>query len=109
MKNSSRGWLSIIILLCLFTCTKAKAQERIPLKEILSFMETSFNVRFSYRDQDIMNLSVNSPAQEMDLTKLLEFLEEQTDLEFEALDSRYITISLHSESINFCGIVKDGI
>lgn len=103
MKNS----LGLSLFISLVCCAGLYAQEKVELKEFLPDIEASFEVRFSYREQDLEDVQIMLPQKEMQLLQLLDFLEGQTSLKFEVLDSRYIAISSSPKLISFCGIILD--
>lgn len=74
---------------------------------MLPVLEETFEVRFSYREQDVEKLLIHKPSKSLDLQQTLHFLEEQSGLKFQILDERYIAITSSPEIINFCGIIRD--
>ena len=112
MKNSSRIWLlTFFFTTFLFDCGALHAQkevrDKILLKELLPVLENTFEVRFSYREQDLENIQITEPKPGLSLQQVLHSLEEQTLLKFEMLDERYIAITFSPEIIDYCGIILD--
>ncbi|MEG9327718.1 carboxypeptidase-like regulatory domain-containing protein [Salinimicrobium catena] len=112
MKNSSRNWLlTFFFTTFLFCCGALQAQEEEPnkvlLKELLPSIEEVYEVRFSYREQDLAGLEVTKPQPEITLQEVIDHLESQTLLNFEVLDERYIAITYSPAIIDYCGIIVD--
>jgi outer membrane cobalamin receptor len=86
-----------------------KAQDKVALSSVLSTLENQFSISFSYADQHVRRVMVTPPAKNLTLSEVLEYLHEQTGLEFQVLSERQITISppAHKET-NICGVIADG-
>lgn len=110
MRNNLRGGYFFIIALLLLTfCAHSQNSypQRVALSKILPVLEKRFHVRFSYRHQDIQEIEVIRPAGSLRLNQTLKYLSDQTSLNFEILDERYIAISKLDNPVNFCGTVRD--
>ncbi|MFD0977471.1 carboxypeptidase-like regulatory domain-containing protein [Salinimicrobium gaetbulicola] len=112
MWNNFESWSkNFLLLIVFFIGTIAYSQQdpaqKTPLKEVIPLLEDHFDIRFSYREQDVKNISIFSPSQELNLKETLVFLERQTGLKFKILDERYIAITASPEVINFCGMILD--
>lgn len=112
MRNSCTGWLKNLLflttyLICAVSHSQQNTSEKVLLKEMLPVLEETFEVRFSYREQDVEKLLVYKPSDSLGFKATLHFLEEQTGLKFKVLDERYIAITSSQEIINFCGIIRD--
>lgn len=112
MRNSYPGWLKTFLflttyLICAVAHSQQNTSDKVLLKEMLPLLEETFEVRFSYRERDVEKLLIYKPSDSLDLKETLLFLEEQTGLKFKILDTRYIAITSSSETINFCGIIRD--
>lgn len=112
MKNSSRIWLLTFFFTTLFSLcgvvnAQEKIQEKVFLKELLPRLEETYNVRFSYREEDLKNILITAPKADWTLDQTLDLLEEQTSFSFEVLDERYIAITYSPKMIDYCGIILD--
>ncbi len=67
-------------------------QQKTDLKIILNTIENQHNIKFNYIDDMIFNLTVIAPKSLLSLNEKLQNLESQTNLIFEIIDSKYITI-----------------
>jgi hypothetical protein len=67
-------------------------KEKQPLITVLKILETRYNISFSYADESIKEKLTKIPSIELSLSDALETLKETTDLDFEILDSRFVTI-----------------
>ncbi len=109
MRNNLRGY-SFFIALLIFTfsaLSQNPSPQKVSLSKILPVLEQSFDVRFSYRHQDIQGIEVIPPAGNLSLHQTLKHLRLETYLEFEKLDERYIAISKSDYPVSFCGTVRD--
>lgn len=99
----------IIGLLLFFAPQKTTAQENnatsIPLTTVLKNLETRFNIKFSYVDEDIKNTSLSLNTTE-DLKAILAAIERQTPLKIKKLDERYYSI-YKSTTVTVCATVLD--
>ncbi|WP_229719718.1 TonB-dependent receptor plug domain-containing protein [Winogradskyella haliclonae] len=70
-----------------------------PLSEILKQLEAKFDIRFSYADETVktINLSFND---DLSLEEALLYLEEKTDLTFNRLNSRFISVEQRKPNYN---------
>jgi TonB-dependent Receptor Plug Domain len=71
-------------------------QQKTDLKIILNTIENQHNIKFNYIDDMIFNLTVIAPKSLLSLNEKLQNLESQTNLIFEIIDSKYITIRVNS-------------
>jgi TonB-dependent Receptor Plug Domain len=98
-----------LVLILLLTGLFAKAQNTSsPLRSILNDLEERYKVSFTYADETIENISIPPPADSLNITEVLVYLRKSTSLNFNKLDSRFITISSKiAEKINICGFLID--
>ena len=93
---SKKELLSIILSLFFLNVATLKAQtvqeEKQPLIKILKQLEDKFNISFSYADETIKDKTSKIPNEDFSLEKTLEFLKQETQLDFELLDNRFIVI-----------------
>lgn len=102
--------LFAIFIFCSWLGSNAQeVSQKKELKQILPQLEVTYKVRFSYRDRDVEEVDVRIPDSTWTLRELLDDLEQQTRLDFEILNNRYIAISVKNSSIDLCGILKDSL
>ncbi|WP_373518593.1 carboxypeptidase-like regulatory domain-containing protein [Pricia sp.] len=98
-----------LLCLILFSFPKSTgAQDNIPGISLITFLqklERDFDIKFSYADDDIRNLSVIVPKTD-NLKDILEDVQRQTRLQIQKLNQRYYTIAKRS-TIDICGLVLD--
>ncbi len=82
-----------------------QTQEKIPLLELISELETKFDVKFSYSINDVSEIMVDKPNESETLNQIIKYLNETTILNFDFLNERYITISTINKNISICGII----
>ena len=76
--------------------------KKITLTSLLPQLEKNYNVKFSYSDTAIKNISITPPTADISIKALVIYLNKNTFLQFETLDNRYITISFLNKSIAVC-------
>ena len=103
MKN--RKWLFFIILCFVQISYSQSKLEKLPLIDVITFAEKTFDVKFSYAYNDIANVMVVKPSETLTLQQLLHFLNNKTLLNFKTLDNRYITVSVIEKTLAICGKV----
>lgn len=101
---SRKGFLSIFSLLLFLNVVNLKAQtiqkEKQPLLSILNILEARYSISFSYADKTIKDKGIILPSENLTLETILEFLRNETELDFELLDSRFVTIKLLEKEKN---------
>ena len=101
---SRKGFLSIFSLLLFLNVANLKAQtfqkEKQPLLSILNILEARYSISFSYADETIKGKEIILPSENLTLETILEFLKNETKLDFELLDSRFVTIKLLEKEKN---------
>lgn len=104
-----RNLLTGVILLLIQIQGFAQDQPaQILLGEVLKSLEERYGVSFTYADENIAGKMIPPPSPDMDLEKVLRYLQHHTKLEFRQLDDRFITISLPEEvRKKICGRVAD--
>lgn len=101
---SRKGFLSIFSLLLFLNVANLKAQtvqkEKQSLLSILNILEARYSISFSYADETIKDKEIILPSEDLTLEIILEFLKKETRLDFELLDSRFVTIKLLKKEKN---------
>lgn len=88
-----------------FYCFSQTGNKKTALTEIISIIEQKFEVKFSYSVNDVDNVFINTPQTTFTLDETINFLNQNTLLNFKLLDDRYITVSVIDKSISICGEV----
>lgn len=112
MWNNAKCWLKhlaylIVFLICTAAFSQQDSGQRSPLKEILPQLESRYDIRFSFLEQDVESISVPQPSSQLNLKETLAFLEKESGLSFKIIDERYIAITSAPKIITFCGYVLD--
>jgi len=95
----------VCIVITLFSL-QSQAQEKIPLLQLISEIETKHEVKFSYSAVDVKSVTVEQPKLSTSLEEIIAKLNSSTLLNFKFLTDRYITISTIDKTISVCGILK---
>lgn len=75
---------------------------------LLETIESSFDVVFTFRDQDIADIKIYEPANLKSLGDFLKAIETQTNLRFKVLNKRYISIrAIEDREQLYCGVLID--
>lgn len=76
-----------------------------PLISYLQILESRFEIKFSYVDDDIRNLQIIVPETN-ELQKILSEIQAQTQLKIQQLNERYYTLT-QSSTVDICATVLD--
>ncbi|WP_299250932.1 carboxypeptidase-like regulatory domain-containing protein [uncultured Lacinutrix sp.] len=101
----SKDYLFCLFILVFNLSFSQITAEKIPLNTFLKSTETKFDVKFSYAPEDILDIEIKRPSTDFDLQNTLTYLNNNTLLNFKALDKRYITVSVLDKRITICGLV----
>ena len=105
--NDPEKCLILVLLLFLWGAGLAQDTTKKPLRVVLDQMEERFSIRFSYMDQTIDSIQVESPGKDLELEQMLRALEVRAGLEFIKLDGDFISIKLRATTIKICGYLLD--
>ena len=96
-----KGVLSFFIVLFFLNFSSFKAQtiqkEEQPLLSVLKILEKKYNVSFSYADQTIKGKISTVPEENLTLEEVIAFLKNETNLDFEILDNRFIVVRVFDD------------
>ena len=81
---------------CSYSQINQKEQQS--LVSVLKLIENKYNISFSYADENLKTKELYLPPNNLSLTDLLWYLEEQTGLEFLILNESTIIIRANSEN-----------
>lgn len=102
--------IAIILLGFLLTTSinyAQKSSSKVGLSSLLISLEKTYDIKFSYSDDDIENIKIIAPQTGISLESLLSYLNDKTYLQFKTLDNRYVTVSFLNKTINICGNVLE--
>jgi outer membrane cobalamin receptor len=99
----------VIWLLFTFISKNSVAQnpQKILLENYLIALEQQFDVVFTYADENVQGIHIVPPKKEIELEKILSGLADQTDLDFEKLNARYIAVKRRKADIIISGTIMD--
>ncbi|TMM30386.1 hypothetical protein FDT66_06385 [Polaribacter aestuariivivens] len=83
------------------------SSKKVALSSLLVDLEKQYNIKFSYSDADVTEVFLEKPNANFSLSEVLQFLNENTFLQFKTLDNRYVTVSFLDKKINICGVILD--
>lgn len=107
-KTLRKGILIFLCPLLFLLSPVTKAQEPTASQHLILFLqhlETEFDVKFSYVDEDLRSVTIKTPDKS-DLALILEDIASQTQIDIQKLNDRYYTLA-KSETIDICGQVLD--
>lgn len=100
--------LFLILLLLFFSSSFVLSQEKGGFKNSLNNVEEQFNVKFSYVNSAIEDISLDIELTTLDsLQEILDYLNTNTYLKVVKIDERYISIALKENTYNVCGYLID--
>lgn len=105
----------ILLLLFLKLSTLAFSQDRsasfqfknAPLSEILTKIESDYNVRFSYKNELGGKYKINRDFKNTDLNHILTQLSEDLPINFQIINERYIAVKEIDQSVTINGSLVD--
>tara|TARA_R110002049_G_scaffold993_11_gene7231 strand:- start:14915 stop:17230 length:2316 start_codon:yes stop_codon:yes gene_type:complete len=93
---SSKGCLSLFVVVFFLNVFNLKAQtiqkEKQSLSSVLKILETRYGISFSYVDDTIKDKICFVPQIDLTVGVALEILENETELDFELLNNRFVAI-----------------
>ncbi len=104
MNRTKYVFLGVLLFLSLNAV--AQTQKQLPLVQLIQVLEAKFDVKFSYKLDDVDNILVEEPEGNTALKAIISALNETTLLNFKFLTARYITISTIEKTISICGVLK---
>ena len=106
-RNKLVVFLSGLLFLFTFFNVKAQNTEKTTsyLIQYLQELETRFDIKFSYVDEDVRTVAITAPDT-VDLDEIIDYIAGKTQIKIQKLDDRYYTI-IKSTTVDICGIVLD--
>lgn len=84
--------------------------EQLPLATVLKSLETKHDVSFSYVANEISQIRIISPPNDLTLEEDLGYLRNRTPFQYTKIDDRYISVTkVVVSSSNFCGRIRDAL
>ena len=97
-----------VLFFCFVFALSLNAQDRskaIALKAILQSIEKQHHVYFNYIEDEIAVFKIEPPKKSLSLNEKLVYLQKKTNLQFEKVDPKFITIVPKKEVELVCGYV----
>ncbi|MEZ4811475.1 MAG: carboxypeptidase-like regulatory domain-containing protein [Allomuricauda sp.] len=110
LRTLHNSLLGLFLGLLLFQSCPIRAQEEqetsIALTSYIKDLENRFNIKFSYINEDLENITVNVPNSLVTLEAILGYIESQFQIKAQKLNDRYYTLT-KSNLVDICGRVLD--
>ncbi len=99
----------LLLILLLLSASNGLAQTtpntKIGIITFIQELESNYDIKFSYIDEDLESISINRPTGE-NLESILETIRERTQLRIQKLSDRYYSIS-KSTTVDICARILD--
>lgn len=95
----------MFFLLCNINAQE-KQRSSIDLVSYLKSLETRYDIKFSYIDEDLDGLTIVVPENLNSIEEILSYIEDTFRIETEKLNNRYYTLS-KNDRVEICGVVLD--
>src|SRR6056297_175431 len=95
----------MFFLLC-NVCAQEKQRTSVDLVSYLKLLETRYDIKFSYIDEDLDGLTIVVPENLNAIEEILRYIDDTFRIETEKLNDRYYTLSTNSQ-VSICGLVLD--
>ena len=82
-------------------------QKKRPLSEILSFLQEKYDYQFTYADDVIKDITIKPPPANFLINEVVNYLRKETNLIFQFLDNKFISISARDKVFYICGYILD--
>lgn len=90
--------ICVLFLNSWFLNSQTNVQEQIPLVKILRNIESTFDITFTFADDNVIDLSIIPPLKDLTLEQVLTYLSQATNLNFNQISSRSIVIQSFRDS-----------
>ncbi|NND79335.1 MAG: TonB-dependent receptor, partial [Maribacter sp.] len=97
--------LILFSLLIAFNIHGQDTGSRLPLINVLEEVQNQFGYQFNYASETVEGYSLVPPNKESSITKTIQYLQEQTGLNFIILNDNFISIK--RPNLELCGYLKD--
>jgi hypothetical protein len=82
------------------------ASNKTSLTAVMTTIEQQFNVKFSYAVEEVVYINIENQLLISTLQETIAYLNSKVLLNFKALDTRYVTVSVLNKTFSVCGIVS---
>ena len=110
LRTLRNNLLGLFLGFLLFPSCPIAAQEEqetsLALTSYIKDLENRFNVKFSYINEDLENITITLPNNLVGLEDILGYIESQFQIKTEKLNDRYYTLAKNT-LVNICGKVLD--
>ncbi|MBC3757680.1 TonB-dependent receptor plug domain-containing protein [Hyunsoonleella sp. SJ7] len=106
MKKRIRKFIFLFVLILNYGAYAQEEHATKPLVDIISNLETRFEIQFNYSEDLVRHISCKIPADSLSLTETLDYLQKSTGLLFGELDSRIVLVKAKPKR-RFCGHIRD--
>jgi hypothetical protein len=105
---SSYKVLILFLVFCAFgPKSVAQETEAITLLSYLKSLETEYNIRFSYVQEEVDEITLKSLSNNNSIENVLSYLRKNTPLLYNRITERYITITSKANEESLCGRIVD--
>ena len=107
MGKTNKYYTIFLGIFLLITFSGYSQQSQNPsLVEVLKQVESRYNIQFNYAEDVVENIFLEFPKEELGLEDVLNYLRQQTKLNFNLLDNAFVIIS-RPDDLLLCGFLKD--
>jgi hypothetical protein len=82
-------------------------QEKRPLSEILGLLQEKYDYQFTYADDVIKDITITPPTANFSINEVINYLRKETNLIFQFLDNKFISINARARVFYICGYIID--
>lgn len=93
IKNKLK-FLYIFFLLFSFEMDAQETQTKLPLKQVLTTLQTQYNIQFNYAEDSLEGITIIPPSHSLTLIEALNYLETNTKFSFNSLDGTFILVRI---------------
>ncbi|MAL59041.1 MAG: TonB-dependent receptor [Flavobacteriaceae bacterium] len=107
-KKGLLNFLCISFFLCSNYLASQNIQENQLLTEILKTLQVRYDCSFSYSNDDVQNIKILTPSSSLSFDEAIDYLRNNTNLDFNILENRLITIVKPDDILlSICGTILD--
>ncbi len=97
----------IVYIILFFTTICSGQTNEQSLVVVLNDIEARLEVKFSYAVEDVTDVTLIAPNPTLSLDETISYLNQNTLLNFQKINERYITVSVIDKTITICGVIED--
>ncbi len=101
--------ITAILIILFFSSYQTYSQsdkDKFTLLSVLNQVQEKFNCRFTYIDEDIDEILIQSPSDTLNLKKTIEYLRQNTPLEYTFLNEKDIALNRKNQKYQICGVIQ---